>query len=185
MKNIIENKEEKITDKLFMRNALVSVLSILLCIVSLCSITYAWFTTESSSQGNTLAAGSFKVAISAVDGDGDAVTPDSVVGGKYTYTLGEGSYVVSLVPDASSTSKGHCIVKIGDETLNTAAIVGENVINAAPEDVTATFTFTVVIPETTTVSVESRWGVVVTPDIENLGTVTVTTGQSTEEPSEG
>ena len=94
MKNFFDCKDEKITEKAFSQSLIISVVSILLCLVALCSMTYAWFTAETTSSSNTLTSGSFDVtiAVSEVE-DGVATTsagtidPVSNTEGKYTVTL--------------------------------------------------------------------------------------------------
>ena len=44
MKNFFDFQDEKITEKAFSKNIIVSIAGILLSIVMLCSTTYAWFT---------------------------------------------------------------------------------------------------------------------------------------------
>ena len=92
MKNFFDCKDEKITEKAFSQSLIISVVSILLCLVALCSMTYAWFTTETSSSSNTLTSGSFDldIIVSKVD-DGaataSAIEAESNTDGKYSYTL--------------------------------------------------------------------------------------------------
>lgn len=189
MKNFFDCKDEKITEKAFSQSLIISVLSILLCLVALCSMTYAWFTTETSSSSNTLMSGSFDVtiAVSQVE-DGVAtasnieVEPDPANPGKYTCTLEKGTYEISLTLTPGSTVKGHCVVTIGGgEEQHTAAIIGDNTANV---DETATktdpFKFKITVTETTKVTLEPRWGEVVEPDIDYNSTIDLTTSANDE-----
>ena len=176
MKNIIDCKDEKITEKAFSHHLLVSILSILLCIVALCSITYAWFTSETQSGNNTLTAGSFDVTISVLKHDADGnVTADKVtltkVSGKegiWQCNLDPGTYTISLKLTSDATVKGHCKVQIGSGTVyHTDAIIGDNTANvdvSTPR--TDPFTFTLTVTENSTLTLEPVWGVVVAPDIQ-------------------
>ena len=186
MKNFLDRNDEKISEKAFSQSMLVSVLSILLCIVALCSVTYAWFTNETASSNNKLTSGSFDVtiAVSKVE-DGVAtasnidVQPDPANVGKYYCTLepvagAETTYEISLKLTDTSTVKGHCIVKIGAaQEQHTAAIIGTNTANVVNEPVTDPFTFRITVKETTKVILEPRWGVVVNPDIMKDATIVV------------
>ena len=178
MKNFFDCKEEKITDKAFSQSLIISVLSILLCIVVLCSITYAWFTSETSSSTNTLMSGSFDVTISVMKvNDGAStvsdvtVTPDPNKAGIYHCELDTpGKYTVSFKLTDQSTVKGHCVVMIDSEIKHTGAIIGAGTQNPENSTINDPFTFTIEISRATTVTFEPRWGVVVDPDIEYEGT---------------
>ena len=101
MKNFFDCKDEKITEKAFSQSLIISVVSILLCIVALSSVTYAWFTGETTSGSNTLMSGSFdvKITVSKLE-DGvasaNAIEAESNNEGKYTYKLLPGTYEISL-----------------------------------------------------------------------------------------
>ena len=51
-----KQNNEKLSDKAFARLALTSILGILVCIICLCSTTYAWFTGSVQVDSNTLKA---------------------------------------------------------------------------------------------------------------------------------
>ena len=171
MKNIIDCKDEKITEKAFSHHLLVSILSILLCIVALCSITYAWFTSETQSGNNTLTAGSFHVTISVQNSvTKEEMTLTKVPGkeGSWQCDLDPGTYTISLKLTDDATVKGHCKVQLGAGTVyHTDAIIGEktnNVDTTTPK--TDPFTFTLTLTEASTLTLEPVWGVVVAPDIQ-------------------
>ena len=165
-------KNEKISEKTFSQSLIVSVVSILLCIVVLCSLTYAWFTTESESNSNTLTSGTFDVIINVTDENASKVEPTSS-GDKYVYQLQPGTYEISLRLTESSTVKGHCVVNIGDgPDLHTAAIIGTNTANAAGAEITDPFTFKIVVTEDTTITLTPRWSIAAEPDIAYNSTYT-------------
>lgn len=196
MKNFFDCKDEKITEKAFSQSLIISVVSILLCLVALCSMTYAWFTAETTSSRNTLTSGSFDVtiAVSKVD-DGVAtaseggIEPESVIEGKYTYILEKGTYEISLTLTDESTVKGHCVVTIGDGAeQHTAAIIGDNTANVDKSEArTDPFKFKITVTKTTEVILEPRWGVVLNADIEYGSTYPMPEvkdeGETTQEPS--
>ncbi|MBO5315461.1 MAG: hypothetical protein J6B48_03410 [Clostridia bacterium] len=189
MKNFFDCKDEKITEKAFSQSLLISVLSILLCIVALCSITYAWFTGSTSSGNNTLVSGSFNVDITVtLVGDGTTRNIDAVSDneGKYTYTLQPGTYEISFMLTETSTVKGHCVVTIGNNAAqHTAAIIGTNTANVENEEITDPFKFKITLTEAMTVVLEPRWGVVVNADIDYNEEIKVGTVPSGEESNEG
>lgn len=188
MKNFFDSKDEKITEKAFSQSMIISVVSILLCIVMICSMTYAWFTNETSSNSNTLMSGSFGVTISVTKlNDGTATASDVAVTsdpnniGKYICDLEVGTYTVTLNLTNESTVKGHCIVTVGNDTAkHTAAIVGEKMANDENGEQSDPFTFTITVTQPTTVTFEPRWGVVVDPDIENGGTYPISESNNQE-----
>ena len=192
MKNFFDCKDEKITEKAFSQSLIISVVSILLCIVALCSVTYAWFTGETTSGSNTLMSGSFDVKITIselVDGvaSANAIEAESNNEGKYTYKLQPGTYEISLALTEDSTVKGHCVVTIGNDTQHTDAIIGTNTANVENATMTDPFKFKITVTEDTTIILEPRWGVVIGPDIENGSTYSASQSSSenavTQEPS--
>ena len=161
MHKLFDAKDEKLTEKAFSQSLLVSVLSILLCIVALCSITYAWFVGETRSTDNTLLAGSFDLTISVTkNGNEFPVIADADSDGVWICNLPEGGpYTVHLKLKEESSVKGHCIVKVGGGVAKKTAAI-DNTANAD-------FKFTIAVTEPTQVTFEPRWGVVVEPDIDH------------------
>ena len=193
MKNFFDCKDEKITEKAFSQSLIISVVSILLCLVALCSMTYAWFTGSTSSGNNTLVSGTFDVTIvvsRVEDGVATASTgalePESNTEGKYTYKFQPGTYEITLKLTDTSTVKGHCVVTInGGEEQHTAAIIGTNTANVENKELTDPFKFKITITKETTVVLEPRWGVVVNADIDYNEEIKVGTVPSGEESNEG
>lgn len=193
MKNFFDCKDEKITEKAFSQSLIISVVSILLCLVALCSMTYAWFTTETTSSSNTLTSGSFDVTITVSNVDDGVATastgalePESNTEGKYTYKFQPGTYEITLKLTDTSTVKGHCVVTInGGEEQHTAAIIGTNTANVENKELTDPFKFKITITKETTVVLEPRWGVVVNADIDYNEEIKVGTVPSGEESNEG
>lgn len=189
MKNFFDCKDEKITEKAFSQSLIISVVSILLCIVALCSVTYAWFTGETTSGSNTLMSGSFdvKITVSKLE-DGvasaNAIEAESNNEGKYTYKLLPGTYEISLALTEDSTVKGHCVVTIGNDTQHTDAIIGANTANVENAAMTDPFKFKITVTAETTVFLEPRWGVVVNADIDYDEEIKVETVPSGEENTE-
>ena len=114
MKNFFDYTDEKITEKVFMQSITVSVIGILLCIVSLCSATFAWFTNNLESGQNTLVAGSFDLEARVVAGDditsdANCVTVTREENGALVCTLETaGTYTVKLSMTDEANVKGYC-----------------------------------------------------------------------------
>lgn len=164
MKRRFEEKEEKISEKVFSQTLIVPVLSILICLVALSSMTYAWFTSDVSSSNNTLTSGSFQLDVSVKDENGADVVPLGVDQRGSSFKLGVGSYRVELKMTDASTVKGFCVVSVGDERKQTVGIARGNEASALHTD---GLTFTLVITEQdTVVEFVSEWGVPAQPEIE-------------------
>ena len=155
MKNIIENQEAKISDKLtekaFSRFMLISVLSVLMCIVCLCSATWAWFTTDTISDSNIVSSGNLDIEVTVTDGDTSGVTLTEKPDGTTVCTFATaGSYEVVLkLTDDTTVSKGYCSIKVGDRIYRTDAIYLED----------RNYTFTIEIGSDETVAIfDSNWG---------------------------
>lgn len=165
----IASKDEKLTERAFSQGLIISVVSILLCIVVLCSITYAWFTADVSSKSSTLVSGQFSVTITVKSEDGaTSFSVDKVADkdGVYTCALpAGGTYNVTLKVDNGTTVKGHCIVKIGSEEKRTAAIIGEYCDLSDGGAVNDPFMFKIKVAAATTVTFEPRWGVSASAEI--------------------
>ena len=171
MKNFFDCKDERITEKAFSQSLIISVISILLCLVALCSMTYAWFTAEKTSSSNTLTSGSFDIAVSVKNENGTLVTPTA--DGKYILTSGE-EYTVTLEPTQTATVKGYCIVNIDGENKKTGVILDDEMVDDVYTTATAPFEFTIVTEkDNTVVTFESHWGVLLTPDVVADSTITV------------
>ncbi len=183
MKNFFDCKDEKITERAFSQSLFISVLSILLCLVALCSMTYAWFTGETSSKANTLTSGSFDLTVSV---DGVTVTEDDK--GVWHATLDKigRTYQVTLTLTEESSVKGHCIVKVGTDTpKRTGVIMRTQAENGENSD---SFVFTITVTESTTVTFEPCWGVAVNSEIDDGGEYLISEdpadeSESTDEPN--
>ena len=155
------------TNKKVTKRALIaSVISLMLCFTMLLGTTYAWFTDETSTNGNTLTSGSFDLHILSVTQVSDnasaasniEITPDGI---GYRCHLPAGTYTVTLQLTAESTVKGHCMVRLGDTVQYTNVILRSQADGADDR-----FTFTLVVPQAADVYFEPRWGMAAESDIE-------------------
>jgi len=189
LKNFFDCKDEKITEKAFSQSLIISVVSILLCLVALCSMTYAWFTSETSSSSNTLMSGSFDVdiTISKVEDDVATASENRIeVSADGSYLLADpGTYTVTLQPTGEATVKGYCIVTIDGKDYKTGVIYNAEMVDDTYKNPTAPLKFQIDTDEAdTTVKFEAHWGVLVNPDITEGGTITIETKQEKTETTE-
>gem|GEM_PF-5369321 len=97
---------ENAADRSLMCSLAVSVLGILLSVVCLAGLTWAWYTRSAQSGVNKLVAASFDVTVTVAETGGDDLTPAE---GSYTL-LPEKNYTVTLQPvnTPGSASSGYC-----------------------------------------------------------------------------
>ena len=179
MKHLFEIKNEKITEKAFTQCLTISVLAILLCVVSLCSATYAWFNGGVSSDQNTLVAGTFQIqslSVRPLDDSGtvtgeelatfDAAEPS------WTCTITQaGNYRVTVWPDTSSTAKGRCTVTVNETTtFHTVPIIGDGTVDTSSYEPTKPLTFDIYVGENMEIDIAFLWGIALNPDIQNNAT---------------
>lgn len=155
-----EKKTEKLTDKAFSRLALTAVLSILLCIVFLCSSTYAWYSaTLNGSENSIKTAGECLLQISVANGGSDV----PLVDGQATLEKGV-TYTVTLTMPKDSPS-GYCVVNTASGTYRTDYLAR----HTDDTPVTLSFTLTLaqqldeggadITPDTLTVTFKTHWGI--------------------------
>ncbi len=153
--NLFETNDEKLTEKAFSHGIFISVLSIILCIVALCSASYAWFTEDQSSGNNVIVAGSFDLSISVNKSNVEIDT--TVVAGVVKCNLTEaGEYTITLTVRDESTVKGYCGVVINTgEKLLTDTIYPES--KGTPNQLT--FKIIKTGNSDTTITFTSEWGI--------------------------
>ena len=171
MKNFFDTKDEKIIEKAFLQSLIISVVSILLCLVALCSMTYAWFSIEKMSTSNTLTSGFFDIAVSVKSQGGVDLKP--LADGSYKLEASE-TYIVELNPADDATVKGYCIVTIDGESYTTDVILNNEMVDDIYITATAPLKFTIVTQKTDTiVTFESHWGVPVNQKIKENANIIV------------
>ena len=170
MKDMFSPKGEKLTEKAFSHSLLVSVISILMCVVALCSITYAWFTTNVSSGENVIESSRFSLDISVFNANGDlnvTENPD----GTYSCTFeAAGTYTVILqLTDDTTATKGYCEFIINSTEKKQTESISRDATFGVEK-----FTVTVEIASDNTVIVFSpKWGISASADIADGDTLTV------------
>ena len=164
-----QNKPDKLTDKAFSRLMLTSVLSILICITCLCSATWAWFSADSSADGNTVNSGVFDLEISVTDAGSKTVTLAKNAIGQTTYTFETaGVYIITLnVTEDTTVTKGFCTMNVGNNVHYTASIYAEE----------TPFTFTVdAKADGMTVTFSPAWGIPAAEELVQMGETLVLEG---------
>lgn len=166
-----QNKNtDKLTDKAFSRMMLTSVLGILVCLVCLCSATWAWFTADVSNNSNTIGTGQFDLEVSVNDVRLERSSDRANV---YTFKKA-GSYTVTLkMTEDTTVTKGYCIITANGKPYKTASI--NNVDGTNP------FKFTLDVKEDgMTVEFTSAWGIPIPEDVSVGIEEILTIGNSTE-----
>ena len=145
--NITTAKPDKLTEKAFMQSIAVSVVCVLLCVVALCSATWAWFKGDVTSSDNTIKAGYCNVTIDVKDGE--TTVPANVgTAGIYTFEGGK-TYTVTITSEGDVKSS-YCKLVIGGEDYYT-----QQISTHAPGNV---ISFTLTFDEDTNVQIIGRWG---------------------------
>ena len=166
MKDVKSHENVDSADKAFTQSLLVSVISILLCLVALCSVTYAWFAEDVTTTNNKIEAGTFDLTVTMKAADDSEIPVTRGTDGVWRATLPatQDPYTVTLTVTQDSNVRGFCTVECGDAKWQTDAIeVGET-----------SFTFTVALNGTDVeISLAPQWGYPAEPAITANGTLTV------------
>ena len=119
---------EKITDEILNRSIMTAVISILFCMVCLMGVTWAWFTSVTSSGTNTLTAASFDLEVTVTEAmSGNKLTkqPDGY------YSLFTGFSYQVMLHNTGSAGTGFCLLSVklpGEQNATafyTESITGE------------------------------------------------------------
>lgn len=141
------SKQEKLTEKAFMQSITASILSILLCIVALCSVTWAWFNEDVTSSANTIKAGNCNVAVSVMNGETE-IAPEADTTGTYAFEAGK-SYQINIASTGTGDSS-YCKLVINGQDCYTEQMSTAESKNA--------ITFTLTFDAPTEVEIITRWG---------------------------
>ena len=174
MKKFFDYTDEKITEKVFVQGLVASVIGILICIISLCSMTYAWFIGGVSSGSNVLKSGSFDLDINAMDGTDTAINFNKS-GGVWSGEFAPGTYEVTMKVTDTSTVKGYCTIISDGKTYNTE-VMSRDTLDTYNE----TIKFVLKIEDTASVTIKfvPKWGIPAgNSDIVNGNTVTIGIGK--------
>lgn len=99
-------------DKAFLQSVTVSVLGMVLCMVALCSMTWAWFSLDVSSSANSIQSARCDLAVFI---DGTAIADDHFSFEK------EKEYTVRITAEGSGNN-AYCILRSGENSYYTVQI---------------------------------------------------------------
>ena len=104
IKNIIfDFNKEILTDRAFKKSITMSVVGIILCMIALCSTTFAWFNASVSSNTNSIQAANCIVTVSVANSG----TAEDIANGQYTFKK---DTIYDVTVTASGTAKSaYCI----------------------------------------------------------------------------
>ncbi len=184
--NLTENQtQDKLTDKAFSQSLTISIFSILLCIVLLCSLTFAWFNQDVSSPTNTLEAGQFLVDITVTNDTTSTAPVGNEENGVWTYALETAdTYKVTITVSEQATAKGYCEVRLNNgELLSTVHLIGDNYMGTVTGERIKTIEFTVTHEGTTPGSlvIAPHWGISADSSIQNGTALPLPPAQETTE----
>ena len=183
MKNILDSQNEKISEKAFSHHLIISVVSILLCIVVLCSVTYAWFSQEADVGNHIITSGNFSldVSVSTINSETsltDAVAVEQLSDGSMRCILEKKNttYTILLSMTEEANVKGYCAISIGDDINEITSPMSKD-----PEIGVDNLSFTITTAEeNTTVCFTPKWGYPASSTIVD-GTAIVLNGGSTDD----
>ena len=164
---------EKLTDKTFTRLILFSFIGMFICLMCLCSVTWAWFVDSTESSSNTItSAGVFSLSVIAEDEGADGSIRVSLDAAEQSFeaenvVLDAGKYTVTMTLPAESSS-GYLVISDGvDEYYSPTLIRSEN--NEEQK-----ISFTLDVKAVTTLSFKAKWGIYSgDPSVEASGTLVV------------
>ena len=102
---------EKVTEKIFLRAMISSVLGIILCTVCLAGMTWAWFSDSVTSHSSNITSASFSVKVTVNKGTDNTEIP--LTDGKYKLEQSSEKYKVTLKATGSASTV-YCKVNINE-----------------------------------------------------------------------
>lgn len=155
-------KHGKVSDKEFTRIMISSVLGIMLCVICLAGLTWAWFSGSVSSAANNITAASFNIQIDVKVKDTEKTVPHTVENGIYSFSLENNKvYDVKITADGTATT-GYCEVRLGKNVYHTIQIFNisdeSNSGSILSTDRPQEITFTVNATDVTLLKIIPRWG---------------------------
>ena len=146
-----QQNNRKLSDKAFARLALTSILGILVCIICLCSTTYAWFMGSVQVDGGNFKAADECLLSVSVYKDGTEGSLATVNTENPVTLECEGTYTVTLTLPKESAS-GYLVLTVDSQEYYSDYLQGNN-----ENDQTLTFTMNVATAKSVTFT--ARWGI--------------------------
>lgn len=155
-------KHGKVSDKEFTRIMISSVFGIMLCVICLAGLTWAWFSGSVSSAANNITAASFNIQIDVKVKGTEKTVPPTVENGIYSFSLENNkAYDVKIKADGTATT-GYCEVLFGENVYHTIQIFNisdeSNSGSILSTDRPHEITFTVNATDVTLLKIIPRWG---------------------------
>ena len=155
-------KHGKVSDKEFTRIMISSVLGIMLCVICLAGLTWAWFSGSVSSAANNITAASFNIQIDVKVKGTEKTVPPTVENGIYSFSLENNkAYDVKIKADGTATT-GYCEVIFGGNRYHTIQIFNNsdesNSGSLLSTDRPQEITFTVNATDSTLFEIVPQWG---------------------------
>ena len=117
-------KQERVDDRSFSGMIFSSVLGIVLCMICLAGLTWAWFSDSASSSVNTLSAARFDVSVAVTN---TTTQVEEQPQSEKQFALSNGTYAVTLTGTGNAqTYGGYCTLILGSDTYHTCSCVPEN-----------------------------------------------------------
>ena len=118
------NSADKLTDRVFVQSIAISIICIVMCMIAIYSMTYAWFNDGVSGGNNVLTAGRFNLSVTVTDSYGNRINASTDVDGSSYYRLERiDNYSVPLEMTSDTTvEKGFCSVDANGVAYKTASI---------------------------------------------------------------
>ena len=146
-------EKENLTDKAFRQSIAISIFGIVLCMIALCSATWAWFSAAVSSNTNSVQSANCAVTVSVAN-SGTAIDADN---GKYTF---EKDKIYDIKITASGSAKSaYCILVVEGMAYYTTQI---------PASAENGLTFTLRFSEDKEIEIITRWGTSSKPETERI-----------------
>ncbi|MBQ9761213.1 MAG: hypothetical protein IJW16_07675 [Clostridia bacterium] len=151
-----QEKNDKLTEKAFTNSIFVSILSILLCMVCLSAVTWAWFNGSVSSAPNTIETQSYVLTMQLRDSNlisVDLGTPNAK--GQYNLALKSGEQYTVILTAEGTGKNGYCKITVGEKSYYTNLVTIQNGV-----DTVSTFQFKLdnTSEPTVNVSFDLHWG---------------------------
>ena len=157
---------EKVSDKLLSRIMLSAVLEILVCVICLAGLTWAWFSNSVTGTSGNIATAYFAVDISVTQVGPETPLSPTIEGGKYTYQLSaDTEYRVTMTALGTAEKYGGycCVTYLAETPYHTAQLYP-----GSSEGEVHCITFTVSASDSSFLIIAPQWGTYARPDGEVL-----------------
>ena len=149
------SSQDKLTEKAFNHSIIVSFISIIMCAVLLCSVTFAWFSEDISTSSNIITAGNCTVTVKVEEVIGDVeLIPDAE--GVYTFSA-DSVYNIEITSEGTASSS-YCLIVVNGVSYYTEQISTKEPYN--------TISFTLAFDTETKLKIITRWGTHIIPNNE-------------------